>query len=141
MNQKKLLAIPIAAGIFLPVIAYAQDQSGDPITPYADIRYRLEIVDQDGVAEDATASTLRVKAGLETKEWHGFSALVEGEAIVRLGPQDYNETVHGRTAFPVVADPSDVLLNQAYVKYRPIKELQANACSQVINIENQLRIV
>ena len=37
------------------------------VTPYADIRYRLELVDQDGLAEQATASTLRVKAGLRSR--------------------------------------------------------------------------
>jgi hypothetical protein len=138
MEQKKLLAIPLlAAGMFLPAIAHAQDQGGDPITPYADIRYRLEIVDQDGVAEDATASTVRVKAGLKTKEWHGFSALVEGEAIVRLGPEDYNDTVNGRLGFPVVADPTDVLLNQAYIKYRPVDEVEAIVGRQVVNFDNQ----
>ena len=137
MDQKKLLAIPLAFGMFLPALAHAEDQGGDPITPYADIRYRLEIVDQDGVTEDATASTVRVKAGLKTKEWHGFSALVEGEAIVRLGPEDYNDTVNGRTAYPVVADPTDVLLNQAYIKYRPVDEVEATVGRQVVNFDNQ----
>ncbi|MEQ1509484.1 MAG: alginate export family protein [Sphingopyxis sp.] len=107
------------------------------ITPYADLRYRLELVDQAGFARDATASTLRVRAGLRTAEWHGLSAQIEGEAIARIGPADYNDTVNGQTAFPVVADPSDIMLNQAFVRYRPIAQLDATLGRQAINFDNQ----
>lgn len=137
MNQAKIRFALILCALITPSVALAEKEEVEAVKPYADIRYRLEIVDQDGVQEDATASTLRVKAGLRTGEWHGLSALVEGEAIVRLGPQDYNDTVNGRTAYPVVADPSDVLLNQAYVKYRPVEELEAIVGRQVINFDNQ----
>lgn len=118
-----------------PVLA--ETAKPDPVTPYADIRYRLELVDQAGLPEDATASTLRLRAGLKTGEWNGLSALVEGEAIARIGPRHYNDTVNGLTAFPVVADPSDVLLNQAWIKFRPVKEVEATAGRQAINFDNQ----
>lgn len=108
-----------------------------PVTPYADIRYRLELVDQAGLPHDATASTLRVRAGIRTGEWQGLSATVEGEAIARLGPARYNDTVNGKTAYPVVADPTDVLLNQAYVRWQPAKQVAVAAGRQVINLDNQ----
>lgn len=108
-----------------------------PITPYADIRYRLELVDQAGFARDATASTVRIRAGLRTAEWHGLSALIEGEAIARIGPANYNDTVNGRTAFPVVADPSDIVLNQAFVRFRPVTQLDATLGRQAVNFDNQ----
>ena len=111
--------------------------SPDPVTPYVNARYRLETVEQDGIAESAFASTLRVRAGVRTAQWHGLSAVLEGEAIVRLGPQDYNDTVNGRTAFPVVPDPSDVLLNQAYVRWQPVKQVEATGGRQAINLDNQ----
>ncbi|MEQ1688835.1 MAG: hypothetical protein ABL874_09705, partial [Sphingopyxis sp.] len=111
--------------------------TADPITPYADIRYRLETVDQDGLPESALASTLRVRAGVRTATWHGLSAVLEGEAILRLGPDDYNDTVNGRTAFPIVPDPSDLLLNQAYVRWQPARQLEATGGRQAINFDNQ----
>jgi hypothetical protein len=117
--------------------ALADAPKADPITPYADIRYRLEVVDQAGLPEDATASTLRVRAGVKTAEWNGLSALVEGEAIVRLGAENYNDTVNGRTAYPVVADPSDVLLNQAWLRWKPVKELEITGGRQAVNLDNQ----
>ncbi len=107
------------------------------ITPYADIRYRLELVDQDGFGRDATASTLRVRLGLRMAQWHGFSAVIEAEGITRIGPADFNDSVNGRVAFPVVADPSDLLLNQAYVRFRPITQLDVTAGRQSINLDNQ----
>ena len=114
--------------------AHAETQQG---TPFADIRYRLELVDQDGLAEQAVASTLRVRAGIKTAEWRGFSAVVEGEAILVLGETAYNDTINGKAGYPVVADPTDVLLNQAYLRWRPVAELEATVGRQAVNLDNQ----
>jgi len=137
MNQATLPLSALLAAALAPSVAHAQADANPDITPYADIRYRLELVDQDGLSHDATASTLRVRAGVKIGEWEGFSGVVEGEAIVRVGPRDFNDTVNGRTAYPVVADPSDVLLNQAYVKWRPDAVIEATAGRQAINFDNQ----
>lgn len=115
----------------------AASAAADPLTPYLNARYRLEIVDQDGFSEDATASTLRLRAGVRTAEWNGLSATLEGEAIVRVGPEDYNDTVNGRTAFPVVPDPTDILLNQAFIRWRPVSQVDAIAGRQAVNLDNQ----
>jgi Alginate export len=131
----KLLAAS-AMGLAFATAAQAETQP-DPITPYADIRYRLELVDQDGLLEDATASTLRLRAGVKTAEWQGFSALVEGEAIVAIGKRNYNDTVNGKLTYPIVADPTDVVLNQAWVRWRPIKQVDAVAGRQAIILDNQ----
>lgn len=133
-----IMSLTLLAALSCASPAFAQDAAQpDSITPFADIRYRLELVDQDGLGESATASTLRVRAGLKTIEWNGLSALVEGEAIARIGPRHYNDTVNGRTAYPVVADPSDVLLNQAWLRFKPAKEIEATAGRQAVNFDNQ----
>ena len=137
MTKSALSLAASALALTIPAIAQAQTSDSLPVDPYLDIRYRLEVVDQDGLPEDATASTVRIKAGLETDEWNGFSAVVEGEAIIRVGPEDFNDTTNGRTNFPVVADPSDVLLNQAYVRWRPVDEFSVTAGRQVVNFDNQ----
>lgn len=137
MNQLHLLAMPLVAVMLSPAALHAQAVDSPAITPYADIRYRLELVDQDGLPEDATASTLRLKGGFKTGEWKGFSAQVEGEAIVRVGPADFNDTVNGRTSYPVVADPSDLLLNQAILRWRPVAGIAAAGGRQAVNLDNQ----
>ena len=135
-----LLILATLCGTSASAVAAETDvaESAPPIVdPYIDFRYRLELVDQDGFANDATASTLRVRAGLRTREWQGFSALVEAEGIVQLGPDDFNDTVNGRAAFPVVADPEDLALNQAYIRWQLPDRIDARAGRQVINLDNQ----
>jgi len=136
MNQVIRLLATVAA-IALPAIPAHAETKADPITPYVDIRYRLEVVDQAGLPNDATASTLRVRAGVKTAEWNGLSALVEGEAIAVIGSATYNDTVNGKTTYPVVADPSDVLLNQAWLRWRPDPRIEVTAGRQTVNYDNQ----
>lgn len=144
INEKNFVALALLAVGSLATPALAQDSSGSQaekkapvVKPYANIRYRLELVDQDGIARNATASTLRVRAGLKTGEWNGLSAVVEGEAIVAVGKERFNDTVNGRTQFPVVADPEDILLNQAYVRWNPDSRIEATAGRQAVNLDNQ----
>lgn len=108
-----------------------------PFTPHADLRWRLEYVDQQGLAKEAFASTLRVRAGLETDKLLGFSALVEGEAIIRLGPADYNDGVNGKTHYPIVADPSDYALNQLALKWSDDAIGTATVGRQAVALGNQ----
>ncbi|MGB5725190.1 MAG: alginate export family protein [Parasphingorhabdus sp.] len=144
INKNNFIALAVAAAGCLANPALAQENTepqaekkAPSITPYADIRYRLELVDQDGIAKNATASTLRMRAGLKTSEWNGFSAVVEGEAIVVIGKERFNDTINGQAQFPVVADPEDFLLNQAYVRWRPDSRIEATVGRQVVNLDNQ----
>ena len=123
-----------------PVLAETNEsktQLIDSIKPYGDFRYRLETVDQEGRPRDATASTLRIKAGFETTEWEGLSAKLEAEGIVNIGEEKFNDTLNGRTQFPVVADPEDVVLNQAYIRWRRDGVGDAKLGRQTVNLDNQ----
>jgi hypothetical protein len=81
----------------------------------ADFRYRYEMVDQGGVAEDASASTLRTRLGYRTARSGPTSAFIEFENVVTLGPDDYDSTTNGKTAYPRVLDPEGTEVNQAYL--------------------------
>jgi hypothetical protein len=61
---KPSLAVLAALTCTLPAVAQTAEEP-KAITPYADIRYRLELIGQDGLPENATASTLRVRAGFK----------------------------------------------------------------------------
>ncbi|MFA6220495.1 MAG: alginate export family protein [Erythrobacter sp.] len=137
MNKTILSLAATALATTTPMPALAQAGGDLPFDPYLDLRYRLEVVDQESLPEDAIASTLRIRGGIETDEWNGLSALVEGEAVVRLGPEDFNDTVNGLVQFPVVADPSDVLLNRAFVRWRPHTSVEVVAGRQKVNFDNQ----
>jgi hypothetical protein len=107
------------------------------LDPYARIRWRLELVDQEGLPLDAVASTVRIVAGARTASWHGFTAQLEGEGIVRAGPERYNDTLNGLTQFPVVADPSDLHLNQAVLRWNRPKVAALSVGREAVNYDNQ----
>jgi hypothetical protein len=117
--------------------ADAPTKPAPPLTGYADIRYRLEWVDQDGIADSATASTLRARLGLKTGEWQGLSGVIEGEAVMHIGAERFNDTVNGQTQYPIVADPKDSSVNQAYLRWRPSKLFELNAGRAAVNLDNQ----
>lgn len=131
---------PLGMTLLCPAPAAAGSENSEKaaiIKPYVDARYRLETVDQDGLPRNATASTLRIKAGIITDEWNGFSARVEAEAISNVGNENFNDTLNGKTQFPAVADPEDVVLNQAYVRWRREGIVDAKAGRQTVNLDNQ----
>jgi len=45
---------------------------------FGEVRYRYEHVDQEGIAKNANANTLRTNLGFVTGEVEGFQALIEG---------------------------------------------------------------
>jgi hypothetical protein len=79
--------------------------------PIVDVRMRYENVDQDPLAEEAEASTLRIRAGFETGKWLQTSLLVEGEGVTPLR-DDFNDTTNGKTQYPVVADRENYEVNR-----------------------------
>ncbi|MDT0576043.1 alginate export family protein [Croceicoccus sp. F390] len=102
-----------------------------------DTRYRYEYVEQDDFDLDAHASTLRLRFGAKVDPIDKVSLHVEGETIVHLGPDKFNDTANNVMNRPIVADPEDVLLNQAYVRFKPHLGLEVTAGRQTINYDNQ----
>jgi hypothetical protein len=81
--------------------------------PIFDTRLRMENVDQDGIAEDAHALTLRARLGFETGKAWNTSLLLEGEAVVLI-QDEYrpDPAVPVNAAYPVVADPESYEINR-----------------------------
>jgi hypothetical protein len=81
--------------------------------PIFDLRLRQENVDQDGLANDAHASTLRARLGFETGKAWNTALLIEGEGIVPL-QNDYrtDPTIPQMTTYPVVADAESYEVNR-----------------------------
>ena len=78
-----------------------------------DTRLRMEQVDQDPLAEDADALTLRARLGFETGKAWNTSLLIEGDAVVPL-IDDYrpDPTSTENLPYPVVADPEAYEFNR-----------------------------
>lgn len=103
--------------MILGALAVAGSASAEDLTvkPTIDARLRYENVDQDNIARDADALTLRVRPGLQFQSGR-WTALVEGEGTVAL-VDDYFDGVHGPTNRPLVVDPENYELNRAQLRY------------------------
>ncbi len=100
-------------------------------------RYRAENVSQTGFADDAFASTLRTRLKYETGVFKGFSGVLEFDNVSRVGATAYNNTVNGKTRFPVIADPKITEVNQAYLAYTGFDKTTLLAGRVALNLNNQ----
>ncbi len=133
------VAAPAAATPADPFADFSKDSLGYALvkgTPWADVRYRYEMVDQDGITEEAFASVLRTRIGYKTGVWNGFQVAGEAENIKALGADHYNSTTNGKTQFPVVSDPEDTLLNQLYISYQGLPKTNITVGRQRIVLDN-----
>lgn len=123
------LAAPLA---LLRGTACAQDMT---VKPLIDARLRHEATEQDGLAERAEALTLRVRPGAQLTKGR-WSALVEGEANLAI-VYDFNDGTDGKTGFPLIADPPNLELNRAQIRYAGANGLAITAGRQRIEIADQ----
>ena len=101
--MKKQIATAAAMAVAGPACAQSVQ-----LLPLIDARTRYEHVQQDGIARDADALTVRVRAGVEAKAG-GLSALVEGQGNLAVIDR-YFDGLNGVQTRPLVADPQDVAL-------------------------------
>ncbi|MGB0956352.1 MAG: alginate export family protein [Panacagrimonas sp.] len=99
-----------------------------------DFRLRLETVEQDNAAQDATALTLRSRLTYASDSYSGFSGKLELENNTAL-VDDYNDTLGNGGEFSVVADPEFTELDQAYAQYQKAA-FSATLGRQVLTFDN-----
>jgi hypothetical protein len=115
--MKKLTAM-----VVLAMVATGPAMAAEPgplagafsaIKPIFDARLRTEDVDQEGIADDANAITLRAHLGFETGKAWNTSLLVEGEAVVPF-ETDYrpDPLIPEKVNYPVVPDAESYELNR-----------------------------
>lgn len=124
--------------LVLTLLACATSQAiaaPDPLVWEAGGRLRDESVADDAFARNASATTLRVHAGLR---WHiapGWQAFAEAEGVAALD-DDYNSGANRRTEFPAVIDPTGVELNQAWLRWQSDRA-SVTAGRQRLQLDNQ----
>lgn len=100
----------LLAGLVAALPATAQSQTL-AIKPLAEARLRYEQVEQDGLASDADALTLRVRAGVQATSGP-LTALVEAQGNLAIAG-DYYDGLQGAATRPLIADPQNVALYRA----------------------------
>ncbi|MEH3123591.1 MAG: hypothetical protein PGN16_16740 [Sphingomonas phyllosphaerae] len=108
--MEKLIATAAALAVAGPACAQTVT-----VSPLVDARTRYEHAAQDGIADDADALTVRVRTGVEAKAG-GLSALVEGQGTLAVVDR-YYDGLHGAQTRPLVADPQNVALYRAQLRY------------------------
>lgn len=121
---RKFLLTSTVALLTTPTYALAAGKDAETLADavtggkvYLKVRTRFEGVDQENLIEDASAFTINTKLGYKTGSYNGFSGVIEFEDSRNLANENYNNTINGNTAFPVVADPGHTEVNQAYLSY------------------------
>jgi hypothetical protein len=79
---------------------------------------------------------VRLRITYETRPFHGFGVLLEGDRLQPLGGDAYNSTRNRRTSRPQVADPEGTDLNQALLRWKGAKD-ELVLGRQRINLDNQ----
>ncbi len=100
-------------------------------------RYRIESVEEDAKIKDAFASTLRTNFWYKSGEFKGLSGYFELQNVLPIGDKSYNDTINGKTQYPVVADPEGTEVNQAYIAYSGISDTKLIVGRQAVNLGNQ----
>jgi len=95
----------------MPTTLCAQDIV---LSPLGEARLRYESVDQQDFA-GADALTLRVRAGVAAKA-DRWSALIEGQGNLAI-IDDYFSGLGGSPATPLIADPENIALSRAQLRY------------------------
>ncbi len=86
------------------------------LKPVAEARMRYEHVDQDGLAREADALTLRIRGGVQAGSG-ALSATVVGQGTLAV-VDHYHDGLNGVATRPIVADPENVALYIAQVQYK-----------------------
>ena len=104
------------------------------------IKLRHEYVDQDGKSKNANALTSQTFLGWKTAPYHGFVFGLQGIAVSPI-IDNYNSIKKGipdssKLDYPVVADPEDYNINQAFMSYSINKDTSITLGRQRIFLDN-----
>ncbi|SEN09766.1 hypothetical protein SAMN05192583_2026 [Sphingomonas gellani] len=132
MRLPRLAALcPLALTLIVANPAGAQSLV---LKPLADARLRYERVEQDGIAKDADAVTIRVRTGVSATRGH-LSALVEAQGNLAI-VNHYDDTVSGPSRRAAVGDPENIALYRAQLQYKA-DAVTATAGRQKITLDDE----
>ena len=128
MRKAMLYTILSTTAVSTPALADVE------VKPIIEARMRYENVEQQDVAVESDAVTMRLRAGVTAKT-ASFAVLVEGEGTLAI-VEDYNSGVNGKSG-PVIPDPENIELNRAQIQFTGIPKTVITAGRQRINLDDQ----
>jgi hypothetical protein len=125
----------VTAAAAIAIVLSASATAAD-ISPILDTRLRFESVDQDAISNEASALTLRVRAGLETTPVWRTALLAEAEQVWALDG-NYDSTTNGNTLYPVIADPRGGEINRLQLTNKTLPATTVTVGRQRIVLEDE----
>jgi len=102
-----------------------------------DMRVRYEGVTQDNALDDAMALTVRTRLGYKTGDFMNISGFLEMSNVTSLtADEEYNSKTNGNSGYSVIADPTNTILNRAYLDYTGIADTTLRYGQQRIIYDN-----
>ncbi|HEC19914.1 MAG TPA: hypothetical protein ENI97_11300 [Gammaproteobacteria bacterium] len=130
----------VLLGGFAATPTFAGDNITEALTggkATMDMRVRYEGVTQDNTLDDATALTVRTRLGYKTGDFMNISGFLEMSNVTSLtADEDYNSKMNGNTGYSVIADPTNTILNRAYLDYTGIADTTLRYGQQRIIYDN-----
>ena len=141
VQLSRTIKLILAAWVLNGLTAHAENPIAAAIgetKPIFDSRMRYENVDQDPLAQDADAETIRVRAGFETPKAWETSLLAEGEFVWDLGG-DYrsDNAVLKNTAYPVVPDRESHEVNRLQLTNTSVPQTTITLGRQRVLLDDQ----
>lgn len=130
-NIRKAAAVLVVGGVACAGSAQAQDIT---VKPVAEARVRYEHVDQDGIAANADALTVRVRGGAQATSG-ALSATMVAQGNLAV-VDHYYDGVNGAATRPLVADPQNIALYIAQLQYKA-KGVTLTAGRQKIALDDE----
>jgi hypothetical protein len=124
----------VRTGIALFALVTAAPAAAQTIDPLGEARLRYERVDQAGLAMDADALTLRVRAGFQASGGP-LTGLVEAQGNLAL-VGDYYDGLDGPATRPLVADPQNVAVYRAQLSLK-LREATLTAGRQRLALDDE----
>lgn len=104
------------------------------VTPLVDARLQIEYDEVDSLPETSQAATLRIRSGAAVARGR-LAVRVEGQANIAL-VDDYADGLNGLTDRPIIPDPENLALYQAYVRYAAPGRITATIGRQEIEYDD-----
>lgn len=148
MNRRKggAVGLVLMASTLMAAPTFAQEETetlaGAISSGKANVsfRYRYEHVDQDGISDNANASTGLLRLNYKTGSFNKWSAFGEFDYVGEILLNDFNNlsgSSPDRSQYPVVADGKGADLNQLYFDYDPSEDTKVRIGRQRVVLDNQ----
>lgn len=106
-------------------------------TPYIDVRFRYEGVDDAAFTNKGEATTIRTKVGYTTAKYKNIQAGVEFDNVVHGGSESYNDGENNNTSYPAITDAETTEVNHAWFSVDAIRDTLITIGRQPVNLDNQ----